>query len=61
MAGSMDDHPPVILGTNDYEFCIVGYPEKGFACYRSVRGGITKERLLTRLRTIIAAIEQTDL
>ena len=61
MAGSMDDNPPVILFSDDYEFCLIGYTGDSFACYRSTGMSISKERLLTRLRNVIAAIEQTDL
>lgn len=57
MAGSMDDNPPVILFSDDYEFCIVGYPGEGFACYRSREKNIDKHYLVTRLRTIANAIE----
>lgn len=61
MAGSMDDHPPVILSADDYEFCLVGYAGDSFACYRSTRSNLTKDRLLARLRTIMDALEQLEL
>ena len=57
----MDDNPPVILFSDDYEFCLVGYTGENFACYRSTKMDISKERLLTRLRHIVAALEQLDL
>lgn len=57
----MDDNPPVILFSDDYEFCLVGYKGDNFACYRSTAADIDKEGLLTRLRVIVAALEQMDM
>lgn len=57
MAGSMDDNPPVILFSDDYEFCVVAYPGRGFACYRSLKKDIDKQHLVTRLRSIADDIE----
>jgi hypothetical protein len=56
----MDDHPPVIISADEYEFCLVGYEGDSFVCYRSTKKKIDKDVLLTRLRKIIKAIEQTD-
>lgn len=61
MAGSMDDNPPVILFSDDYDFCVVGYPGEGFACYRSLKSDVLKSHVVTRLRTIADAIEQSDI
>lgn len=59
MVGSMDDNPPVILSSDDYEFCLVGYPNDGFAVYRTSRRTVSKDYLLTRLRIIAEAIENS--
>lgn len=53
----MDDNPPVILFSEDYEFCIVGYPGEGFACYRSLKADVDKTHVASRLRTIADAID----
>ena len=55
----MDDNPPVILFSDDYEFCVVGYPENAFTCYRSKAKDINKDYIVTRLRTIADAIERS--
>jgi hypothetical protein len=60
MAGSQDDHPPVLLFPDDYEFAAVGKPGDTFAVYRSKQSGIAKSDIIRRLRDIADHIEASD-
>jgi hypothetical protein len=60
MAGSQDNHPPVLLFPDDYEFAAVGQPGENFAVYRSTQSGIAKADIIRRLRDIADLIEASD-
>lgn len=60
MAGSHDDHPPVLLFPADYEFAAIGHPDDHFAVYKSTQSGITKDEIVDRLRNIADHIEDSE-
>lgn len=60
MAGSQDDHPPVLLFPDSYEFACVGQPGENYAVYRSTQSGIAKADIIRRLRDIADRIEASD-
>ena len=59
-AGSQDDHPPVLVYPDDYEFAVIGHDDEHFAVYRSTQSGIAKEGIVRRLRDIADHIEASD-
>lgn len=60
MAGSLDNHPPVLLHPDDYEFAAIGHPGEHFAVYKSTKSGITKTQIVNRLRDIANHIERSE-
>ena len=60
MAGSHDDHPPVLVYPDDYEFAVIGHADDHFAVYRSTASGIAKADIVRRLRDIALHIEASD-
>jgi hypothetical protein len=60
MAGSHDDHPPVLLFPADYEFAAIGQPDEHFAVYKSTQSGITKTQIVDRLRAMADRIENGE-
>jgi len=61
MPGSQDDHPPVLLFPESYEFACIGQPGDNFAVYRSTQSGIAKADIIRRLRDIADHIEASGL
>lgn len=59
-AGSKDDHPPVLLYGDDYEFACIGHPADQFAVYRSKHTDVSKAYIVARLRDIADRIEDAD-
>ena len=59
-AGSRDDHPPVLVYPDDYEFAVIGHSDEEFACYRSTQSQIAKADIVRRLRDIADHIEASD-
>lgn len=59
MPGSMDDDPPVIIGSDEYDFALIVKPV-GVQLYRSsVNRLIDRPEVVARLREIADAIEQS--
>jgi hypothetical protein len=58
--GSRDDHPPVLLFGDDYDFAAISKSADDFAVYRSTRTEIDKATIVGRLREIADAIEASD-
>jgi len=59
-AGSRDDHPPVLLFGDDYDFAAISKSDDNFAVYRSSHTEIDKATIVGRLREIADAIEASD-
>ena len=59
-AGSRDDHPPVLLFGDEYDFAAISRTADQFAVYRSTHSAITKASIVARLREIADAIEEAD-
>jgi hypothetical protein len=60
MAGSQDNHPPVLVYPDDYEFAVIGHADDQFSVYRSTASGIAKADIIRRLRDIALHIEASD-
>ncbi len=58
--GSQDNHPPVLLFPDDYEFAAIGHTDEHFAVYRSTQSCITPAEIVRRLRAIADHIEASD-
>jgi hypothetical protein len=59
-AGSRDDHPPVLLFGDDYQFAAISKSADHFALYRSTHSEIDKATIVSRLREIADSIEASD-
>ena len=59
MPGSMDDDPPVVIASNEYDFALIVKPV-GVQRYRSSANRlIDRPEVVARLREIADAIEQS--
>lgn len=60
MAGSHDDHPPKLLGPNDYIFAAIAEPCGHFRIYRSSRTpDISATEVARRLRDMADKVDTT--